>query len=218
MQILGKKWNIFRYLGDLSHLLSIVLLLVHMLKKKKCFGISFKTQLLYLIVFITRYSFGLFDPPLYNIVFKIFYIVSTLFTIIMMKTVLRSARDKKHDTFNIYFLLLICIPLAYFTSSSIDIDELSWTYSLWLEAFAALPQLFLFRRTQRLDVITNDYIFFLGMYKLFYVCNWIRKAIVKNNTDYIVWVTGIIQTLLYADFIYYYIMAFTQGSKYKLPL
>lgn len=135
-----------------------------------------------------------------------------------MTTVLNSTRDKRHDTFNIFFLIIICIPLGFFTSSSTDIEDILWYYSLWLEAFAALPQLFLFRRTQRLDVIKNDYIFFLGMYKLLYICNWIRKAIVKNKTDYIVWTTGIIQTLLYADFIYYYIMAFTNGSKFKLPL
>lgn len=218
MEILGKKWNIFRYLGDLSHLLSIILLLTHMLRKKKCYGISLKTQILYLIVFLTRYSFGILDPPLYNIIFKIFYIISTLLTIILMTTVLNSTRDKRHDTFNIFFLIIICIPLGFFTSSSTDIEDILWYYSLWLEAFAALPQLFLFRRTQRLDVIKNDYIFFLGMYKLLYICNWIRKAIVKNKTDYIVWTTGIIQTLLYADFIYYYIMAFTNGSKFKLPL
>ena len=219
MRILGKGWNIFRYLGDLCHLLSIIALLFQMVHKKSCHGISLKTHILYLIVFLCRYvNSGFFDPPLYNIVFKIFYILSSIFTIILMKTVLRKSYDRRHDTFNMFIILIVCIPFGYFTSMFKDFDEVLWTYSLWLEAFAIVPQLFMIRRTQRIDVITNHYIFFLGVYRFFYICNWIRKAVVKHKTQYVVWTTGIIQTILYADFIYYYIVAFVKGSKYKLPL
>lgn len=48
--------NIFRLLGDLSHLASIFLLLHKIIKSRSCRGISFKTQLCYLIVFLTRYA------------------------------------------------------------------------------------------------------------------------------------------------------------------
>lgn len=46
--------NIFRLLGDLSHLASIFLLVHKVVKSRSCRGISFKTQLCYLIVFLTR--------------------------------------------------------------------------------------------------------------------------------------------------------------------
>lgn len=46
--------NLFRLLGDLSHLASILLLVSNMQKTRSCRGISFKTQLCYLIVFCTR--------------------------------------------------------------------------------------------------------------------------------------------------------------------
>lgn len=46
--------NIFRLLGDLSHLASIFILVHKIQKSRSVRGISFKTQLIYLIVFLTR--------------------------------------------------------------------------------------------------------------------------------------------------------------------
>lgn len=46
--------NLFRLCGDLSHLASIFILLHKIIKSRSCRGISFKTQLIYLIVFCTR--------------------------------------------------------------------------------------------------------------------------------------------------------------------
>lgn len=51
--------NLFRLLGDLSHLASIFILLHKIQKSRSCRGISFKTQLIYLIVFCTRLVFFL---------------------------------------------------------------------------------------------------------------------------------------------------------------
>lgn len=47
--------NLFRLLGDLSHLASILILIHAITSKRSCRGISFKTQLIYLVVFLTRY-------------------------------------------------------------------------------------------------------------------------------------------------------------------
>ncbi|CEP23320.1 ERD2 [Cyberlindnera jadinii] len=47
--------NVFRIAGDISHLASIFILIHQITITKSVQGISFKTQLLYSIVFITRY-------------------------------------------------------------------------------------------------------------------------------------------------------------------
>lgn len=219
MQILGKNWNIFRYTADLSHLLSILILITRMMRRKSCSGVSLKTNIIYLIVFICRYiNDGFFYPPLYNIVFKTFYLVSTSFVIVLMLTKYKKTYNKKHDTFSMLGLLIFCVPFAFFTTRSYRLDELLWTYSLWLESVAILPQLFLIRRNQRVDVVTKDYVFFLGMYRLFYVLNWIRKAVVKGKTLKVVWCTGILQSVIYIDFLYYYCRAFFKGTELELPL
>lgn len=87
--------NIFRFLGDLSHLASILILLHKIQTTRSCRGISFKSQLLYLIVFLTRYV-DLFTRPLvsvYNTVMKLFFIASTAYTLYLMKFKYRCGRS-----------------------------------------------------------------------------------------------------------------------------
>ena len=47
--------NIFRFFGDLSHLVSILILIYNMRERRSSSGLSFKSQCLYTAVFVTRY-------------------------------------------------------------------------------------------------------------------------------------------------------------------
>ena len=77
--------NIFRLFGDLSHLLAIVLLLLKIWKTRSCAGISGKSQILFLVVFVTRYLDLLTSfISLYNTVMKIFFIGSAAGTVYLM--------------------------------------------------------------------------------------------------------------------------------------
>ena len=79
--------NIFRFLGDLSHLASIFILLHKIQTSRSCRGISLKTQVLYLVVFLTRYVDLVTGPhvSLYNSVMKLFFIGSTGYTLYLMR-------------------------------------------------------------------------------------------------------------------------------------
>ena len=48
--------NLFRLCGDVSHVVSIVVLALRLNATKSAVGISLKTQELYLIVFVSRYA------------------------------------------------------------------------------------------------------------------------------------------------------------------
>ena len=73
---LATTMNLFRLLGDLSHLASIFILIHKILTSRSCRGISFKTQLMYTIVFVTRYLDLLHPPSAYLILMKLFFISS----------------------------------------------------------------------------------------------------------------------------------------------
>ena len=77
--------NVFRLFGDLSHLLAIVLLLMKIWKTRSCAGISGKSQILFLVVFVSRYL-DLFTSfiSLYNTVMKMFFIASAAGTVYLM--------------------------------------------------------------------------------------------------------------------------------------
>jgi len=212
-------WNIFRYLADFSHLVSVCLLLQKMLSKKSCYGVSLKTQVLYLVVFCARYvNRGLFYPPLYNVLFKAFYIVSAAAVVVLMKTRLRASYEKRHDTFHVAFILVLCLPFAYFSMSFKSFESFMLAYSLWVESVAIVPQLVLLGRSRKLVVMTRDCIFFMSVYRLFYVMNWVYKlATDTGRTQHVLWITGILQTAVYSDFIYVYLKTKVTGAEFELP-
>jgi ER lumen protein retaining receptor len=93
-----------------------------------------------------------------------------------------------------------------------------WTFSLWMEAVAIIPQLVLLQRTRNVDNLTGNYVFFLGAYRGFYLINWIYRYFTEPHyRQWITWIAGIIQTALYADFFYYYFKSWKNNEKLKLP-
>ena len=73
-------------------------------------------------------------------------------------------------------------------------------------------------RLQVTDVLTWHYVFCMGMYRAFYLLNWVWRYMTQEGySDWIVWVAGIIQTVLYLDFFYYYIKCKLDGKQMALP-
>jgi ER lumen protein retaining receptor len=214
-----QDWNIFRYLADLSHLVSVGILLHKMIRKRSCSGVSLRTQILYLVVFCTRYlNENLFSPPLWNVCFKFFYIGSAVLVVVLMLTKLKATWEARHDNFRVTILLVLCLIPGYFMRPRPGMLRFFYSYSLWLEVVAIFPQLILLGRSRRLDVLTREYIFFMSIYRLFYLLNWVQRWITKvGYTPRVLWVTGICQTLVYIDFIYVYLKMKITGAEFELP-
>merc|ERR1719253_1298170 len=94
--------NIFRLAGDLSHVISILILILRLRVSRSAIGVSVKTQELFLLVFVTRYL-DLFTTyySLYNSCMKILYIFTTgaIIYMIRFQEPIRSTYDKAQDTF-----------------------------------------------------------------------------------------------------------------------
>jgi ER lumen protein retaining receptor len=218
--------NIFRLAGDLSHVISIFILLLRLVAKRQANGISLKTQELFLVVFVCRYL-DLFTTyySLYNSVMKILYIVSTGYIVYMIryKDTFRTSYDHSHDSFlHIKFGVVPMACLAVLTMlvrQSFDIIEVLWTFSIYLEAIAIIPQLIVLQRFREVENLDGHYIFFLGAYRGLYILNWIYRSYYEQyyHHNWIVYIAGGIQTMLYADFFYYYIISKKSGGKFTLP-
>ncbi|PKA47422.1 ER lumen protein retaining receptor [Apostasia shenzhenica] len=188
-----------------------------------CFhaGISLKAQELYALVFVSRYLdiFASFIS-LYNTTMK-FIFLGTSFSIVWYMRrhkVVRRSYDKDQDTFRHIFLVLPCLILALLLNEKLTFKEVMWTFSLYLEAVAILPQLVLLQRTRNIDNLTAQYIFLLGAYRAFYILNWIYRYFTEPNyAHWITWISGLVQTLLYADFFYYYFLSWKNNVKLQLP-
>jgi ER lumen protein retaining receptor len=210
--------NIFRLTGDLSHLLAIIILLLKIWKTRSCAGISGKAQILFLVVFVSRYLDLVTNfISVYNTAMKIFFVGSAAATVYLMYVKFKATYDGNHDTFRIEFLLGPCALLALVLNHEFSTMEILWTFSIYLESVAILPQLFMVSKTGEAESITSHYLFALGSYRGLYILNWIYRYYAEGFYDIIAIVAGCVQTILYCDFFYLYITKVLKGKKLQLP-
>lgn len=217
--------NLFRLIGDMSHILSILLLLLRMTVTKNAIGISIKTQELYLLVFVCRYL-DLFITfySFYNTIMKVLYISITSYIIYMVYTQepFKTNYEKSHDSFLHWkFAVAPCIIVAIITNvyEGFNIIELLWVFSIYLEALAIVPQLIILQRYREVENLTGHYVFLLGIYRALYIANWIYRSYHETyyKHNYVVYFCGVVQTCLYIDFFYYYFLSKYHGGKFSLP-
>uniref|UniRef100_A0A3P9MME0 ER lumen protein-retaining receptor n=1 Tax=Oryzias latipes TaxID=8090 RepID=A0A3P9MME0_ORYLA len=198
--------NIFRLTGDLSHLAAIIILLLKIWKTRSCAGISGKSQLLFALVFTTRYLDLLTSfISLYNTTMKVIYIGCAYATVYLIYVKFKATYDGNHDTFRVEFLVVPVGGLAFLVNHDFSPLEILWTFSIYLESVAILPQLFMISKTGEAETITTHYLFFLGLYRALYLFNWIWRFYFEGFFDMIAIVAGVVQTILYCDFFYLYV-------------
>lgn len=120
------------------------------------------------------------------------------------------------------YLVVPCALLSLIFHYRFTFTEVFWSFSIFLEAVAILPQLFMLQRTGEAETITTHYLAALGAYRALYIPNWIyryalpatlsRRALftrvfrywTEDLVDPIAVTAGIVQTALYVDFFYVY--------------
>jgi ER lumen protein retaining receptor len=206
--------NIFRLAADSAHLVAIAILLAKIWMTRSCAGISGRSQILFLIVFVARYL-DLFTNfvSLYNSVMKVLFLGSSIATVYLMFVKFRATYDKNHDVFRLELLIVPAFVLALLVNHEYSVMEIMWTFSIYLEAVAIMPQLFMLSRTGSAETITAHYLFALGSYRALYILNWVFRYYTESFLDPIAVVAGIVQTVLYADFFYLYVTRVIQQNR-----
>ncbi len=131
---------------------------------------------------------------------KIFFISSSLYILYLMKVQYRPTHDPAIDTIRLEYLVGPAAVAALILNYGFNLLEVSWAFSIYLEAVAILPQLFMLQRTGEAETITTHYIFALGAYRALYIPNWIYRYFADNVVDPISVLAGLVQTGLYLDF------------------
>ena len=216
------KMDIFRILADLMHLLSLVIIFLKIRQSKNCTGLSCKTQEIYLIVFLARYSdLLLYFISVYNTTMKCAFIIITCILIFMMrfKMPYKQTYDPVVDDFAYWkYLIPPCAVVGVILAEEYEIFEILWTFSIFLEAFTIVPQLTVLQKMKEVENLTANYVLALGAYRALYIVHWITRYIELGLISYISVGAGILQTALYADFFYYYYVATKEGKMMTLPV
>merc|ERR1712146_35413 len=101
--------------------------------------------MLYVLVFVTRYLdlFWNFNS-LYNWVMKVIFISTSVYIVYLMKFVqpiCATYRKEPDEKLPVIYLIAPCAILAMIFIEFYEIAEYLWTFSIYLEAVAILPQL-----------------------------------------------------------------------------
>ncbi len=128
---------------------------------------------------------------------KVFFIASTGYTLFLMRVQFRSGppaaplvrryhaethRPRRHtqdshlDTFKLEYMLPVVAIFALIANYAFTPVEILWSFSIWLESVAILPQLFMLQRTGEAETITTHYLAALGLYRGLYIPNWIYRC------------------------------------------
>ncbi|KAF5280922.1 hypothetical protein FQA39_LY17928 [Lamprigera yunnana] len=173
-------------------------------------GISGKSQILFAVVYTTRYlDLVTTYVSMYNTLMKIVFVAASYATIYLIYLKFKATYDHNHDTFRVEFLIIPSVILALLINHEFTVLEVLWTFSIYMESVAILPQLFMVSKTGEAESITSHYLFALGSYRGLYILNWIYRYATEDHYDLIAIVAGVVQTVLYCDFFYLYI---TKGT------
>ena len=146
--------------------------------------------------------------------------------------------EESTDTFRVEFTIIPCAILAYFIHYRFTVTEILWSFSIFLEAVAILPQLHMLKRTGQAEALTRYYIVTLGTYRAMYIFNWIYRCVVfditgitrKHKTnehfrfidtgmvDPIAVTGGLTQTCINFYFIYEYFKKYPSETDIEFPL
>eukprot|EP00933_Yihiella_yeosuensis_P064326 TRINITY_DN67674_c0_g1_i1.p1 TRINITY_DN67674_c0_g1~~TRINITY_DN67674_c0_g1_i1.p1 ORF type:complete len:320 (+),score=63.50 TRINITY_DN67674_c0_g1_i1:104-1063(+) len=204
------SWNIFRYIGDYLHLFGVFALLATLWKNRSCQGISRSTQVMYFLVFITRYL-DLLDhsQTAYLVFFKITYVTTSIIVLAFFWKY-DATYERKKDTCSLSAILIPCLVAVVLLAEEYSILEMLWTFSQFCEGFAMVPQyIFCYRDKGSRDVGVVMYVLSLGAYRVFYAANWIYKKVqMPHYSDIQSWLGGLIEIMFFAD----YLLSFTGMS------
>ena len=201
--------NFIQLIGDTLHLISFVIIIYKIYKDKSCKGVSAKTFEIYLLVFCTRYlDLFMYFISIYNTTMKILFIGASAFIIFLMRFSpnFKNTYDRANgDFFPHIYLVVFAIIMTLVIHKNWTLWGLTWSFSLWLESVAVLPQIAIIAKTDGVFTYTAHYLAALGSYRFFYIILWIYRYVKEGRILWVSVFSGVLQVLLYADFFYLYI-------------
>ena len=124
-------------------------------------------------------------------------------TIYLIYIKFKDSYDQR-DNFRVEFIIVPLIPLSLLLNHEFLFMEILWTFSIYLESLAVLPQLIMVIKTGKVEPTIFYYICMLCSYRAFYIINWIERYYEESFYDIIAIVAGCIQTVVYLPFFYLY--------------
>ena len=144
--------NLFLFFGDFLHLFSFVLIIFKVCFDRNYCLISIEMQMIKTFCFLLRFlDLFFFRINFYNSIMKIIIIILNL---IIMKLLLN--QNKKINKKILFFIIKISFFFSFFSIFNFWWFDLIYSFSLFLESFSILAEIFLLEN-EKID----EFIFFI---------------------------------------------------------
>jgi len=217
------------------------LLLRLKIRKQGAAGVSSRTLQLFAVMYVTRlYSTLQFNGYLpvdssgdwvYQAidVIALTCVISILYEMHNDQGRTAQTYEKENDTCAIHWFLVASVLLAYFIHPALNnrkIPDIAWTMSLYLEALAMIPQLMMFaKKGGEVESLASHYVACVFMCRCMMLAFWSNsfhelhpRGDTYNLPGHGVIGAQILQVILFADFMYYYVKGVCTDARLVLPV
>jgi len=226
-----KDFSVVLTMSSITQFLGFVLLALKVRWAKSAAGLSSKTLEMYFIFFMFRLSSTVFKNGYLPIdrsgdwvyqsadVMSVFLVLHLLY--VTHKTY-GTTYQAAHDSLDIFKAIPACAVLAFFVKGDLNSSpffDWVWTTSLLLDTIAMLPQLWMMTKVGgKIDGMTSHYVIALTISRGFAFAFWWHgytelhiEGQAFNKAGYTVLLAHILQMVLCADFLYYYVKGMMSG-------
>jgi len=242
----GGDFSFLMTYGAMARMFGFGILNVKTWKSKRASGVSIKTLQLYTLVFffrltsITRHEGYLpYDKSgdwLYHII-EILALIFTVSALYACMVPFKSTYQNDLDTFGEMHVppgmgaIYLAVPvffLACFIHPSLNSDFLSdmaWTYAMYLESVALIPQLYMFQKQTAgvVELLTAHFVAALGFGRVMEFFFWVysyHELASRSGSKfpgYLALFSQFMQLVLMLDFFWYYFVAVKNATPLVLP-
>uniref|UniRef100_A0A7S2GHT0 ER lumen protein-retaining receptor n=1 Tax=Octactis speculum TaxID=3111310 RepID=A0A7S2GHT0_9STRA len=245
--------------GDFSFLLTyasvcrcfaFIILNIKMFTSNSASSVSLKTLEAYIVVFFWRLvsimrheGYLPYDSSgdwFYHVV-EFTSLVSACVAVYQLFYKYRGTYDDSKDAFGnlgipsflgVLYIVLPCLILAVIFHPNLNkdfISDASWTFSMYLESLAILPQLYMFQKQASgtgsgvIEVLVSHSVFALGFARVVESAFWmssfheLHSGAGSQFVGWVVLLSQFIHVALMGDFFYFYFLSLQSGTAMQLP-
>jgi len=226
-----KDFSTVLTMSSITQFLGFVLLALKVRWAKSAAGLSSKTLEMYFIFFCFRLSSTCFKNGYLPIdrsgdwVYQSGDALSVLVVLPLLYVTHKTygtTYQAQHDSLDIFKAIIPCAILAFFVKGDLNSSpffDWVWTTSLLLDTIAMLPQLWMMTKAGgKVDGMTSHYVVTLTISRAFAFAFWWHgytelhiEGSSFNKAGYTVLLAHLIQMMLCADFLYYYVKGMLAG-------
>jgi len=242
----GGDFSFLMTYGAMSRMFGFGILNVKTFKSQRSTGVSIKTLQLYTLVFLFRLASILrhegylpYDKSgdwLYHII-EILGLIFTSSALYATMVPYNRTYQKDLDTFGEMHVpegfgaIYLAVPvflLACVVHPNLNADfmsDMAWTYAMYLESVALIPQLYMFQKQTAgvVELLTAHFVAALGLGRVMEFFFWIYSYHELANSSgsklpgYLALFSQFLQLVLMLDFFWYYFVAVKNATPLVLP-